>query len=101
MVDSAKDMLQHSGFSSMSKSSKMLWSVVLWVISNFIWKNRNMHVFKGKSEHVDKLLQEIQVKCFEWVSRRSKNGELRWQEWVQRPRECTLSGAQESGSSDL
>lgn len=62
MVDGAKDMLQHSGFSFMSKSSKMLWSVVLWVTSNFIWKNRNMQVFKGKSEHVDKLLQEIQVK---------------------------------------
>ncbi|GJU25044.1 reverse transcriptase domain, reverse transcriptase zinc-binding domain protein [Tanacetum coccineum] len=44
MVDkfSAKDILQHPGFSSMSKSSKMLWSVVIWVTSYFIWRNRNM-----------------------------------------------------------
>ncbi|GJQ97360.1 putative RNA-directed DNA polymerase, eukaryota, reverse transcriptase zinc-binding domain protein [Tanacetum coccineum] len=92
---SAKDILQHPGFSSISKSSKMLWSVVIWVTSYFIWKNRNMQVFKGKSEHVDKLFQEIQVKCFEWVSRRSTNGALRWQEWVQRPIDCTISHGQE------
>ena len=64
------DIILHTRNSNMSKDSKMLWSSVVWVTAYMVWKDGNKKVFKGKSENIEKLVQEIQVRSFEWINRR-------------------------------
>ncbi|GJW06909.1 hypothetical protein Tco_1569332 [Tanacetum coccineum] len=47
-----------------------MWQAVLWISGYFIWKERNMRVFKGKASSLNKIVQDIQLKSFEWISRR-------------------------------
>nr|GFA15887.1 putative ribonuclease H protein At1g65750 family [Tanacetum cinerariifolium] len=51
--------------------SRLLWHAVIWSTRIFIWKERNNRVFKGKIPSVNKIVQEIQLKSFDWIVRRS------------------------------
>ena len=93
------DIILHTGNSNMSKDSKMLWSSVVWVTAYMVWKDRNNKVFKGKSENIEKLVQEIQVRSFEWINRRSKKGEFSWDQWLHSPNMCKLTVCPGTGIS--
>ncbi|GJS03504.1 reverse transcriptase domain, reverse transcriptase zinc-binding domain protein [Tanacetum coccineum] len=65
-----------------SHSSKM-WQAVIWTSEYFIWKERNARVFKGKASSLNKILQDIQLKSYEWIARRSgKKSGINWQQWL-------------------
>ncbi|GKC30145.1 hypothetical protein Tco_1037439 [Tanacetum coccineum] len=85
---SIKDILQHSGGRLLGKEAEVLWHAVLLVAVYFIWKSRNMKVFKGKTKNGAKLFKDIQLKAFEWISRRSKRWNLQWENWIERPYKC-------------
>ncbi|PWA61122.1 hypothetical protein CTI12_AA376040 [Artemisia annua] len=87
-----KDILHHSGGSSLGKEAEVLWHAVLLVAVYFILKSRNMKVFKGKMENGSKLFKDIQLKAFEWISRRSKRWNLQWEIWLERPYNCARIG---------
>ncbi|GJY51606.1 transposon TX1 [Tanacetum coccineum] len=71
-------------------SSKM-WQAVIWTSGYFIWKERNARVFKGKSSSLNKIVQDIQLKSFEWIVRRSgKKSEMSWLHWLLDPDGCTV-----------
>ncbi|GJV10731.1 ribonuclease H-like domain-containing protein [Tanacetum coccineum] len=52
---------------------------------------RNMRVFKGKIQSSSRIFQEdIDVKTYEWVSRRAKKHHFPWQKWLERLVDCGL-----------
>ncbi|GKB51929.1 hypothetical protein Tco_0902682 [Tanacetum coccineum] len=51
--------------------------------------NRNNKVFKGRTDSSTKVFQDIQLKAFEWVSRRSKKWNLQWKKWMEIPFSCS------------
>ncbi|GKA96589.1 hypothetical protein Tco_0818684 [Tanacetum coccineum] len=68
---------------SIPSHSSRLWQAVLWTSGYFIWKERNARVFKGKASSLNKIVQDIQLKSFEWIVRRSgKKSEMNWQHWL-------------------
>ena len=85
------DMFRHNGFRSQSIENREWWQVVTWVTGYFIWKERNNRVFNNKVTSVNKIVQDIQLKSFHWISRRSKNGSWCWQEWLRDPNKSRVN----------
>ncbi|GJX96216.1 RNA-directed DNA polymerase, eukaryota, reverse transcriptase zinc-binding domain protein [Tanacetum coccineum] len=59
------DMICHRGGVEMDKEARVLWEVVVLVAAYYIWKSRNLRVFKAKNESSSKVFQNIQIKTFE------------------------------------
>ncbi|XP_071727164.1 uncharacterized protein [Rutidosis leptorrhynchoides] len=51
-----------------------IWQAIVWVTSYYIWKNRNDHVFNKTRLCNAKIVSDIQLKFFEWISSRLKKG---------------------------
>ena len=63
-----------------------VWQAVIWTTGYFIWKERNARVFGNKISSTNKIVQDIQLKSFEWIVRRSnKFKSLDWQQWLRDP----------------
>ncbi|GJW41017.1 reverse transcriptase domain, reverse transcriptase zinc-binding domain protein [Tanacetum coccineum] len=63
-----------------------VWQAVLWTTRYFIWKERNVRVFGNKSSSTNKIFQDIQLKSYEWIVRRSnKYKVIDWQQWLKDP----------------
>ncbi|XP_071726746.1 uncharacterized protein [Rutidosis leptorrhynchoides] len=54
----------------------------VWATSYIIWKNRNQKVFQNNPWATPKLVNEVQVKTFEWISNPSRKGHFEWQQWL-------------------
>ena len=69
--------------------SSRFWQVVRWTAGYYICKERNAHVFNKKVSSINKIVQDIQLKSYEWIVRRSKNKNIiEWQQWFQDPIKC-------------
>ncbi|GJV19306.1 RNA-directed DNA polymerase, eukaryota, reverse transcriptase zinc-binding domain protein [Tanacetum coccineum] len=85
-IVSVDDILTHSGNVSIPTTLSYVWQAVIWTSSYFIWKDRNARVFGNKISSVNKILQDIQFKSFEWIVRRSKKYKsIDWQHWLRDP----------------
>nr|GEW74581.1 hypothetical protein [Tanacetum cinerariifolium] len=73
------EILKHRGGSVVNSETKDLWQAVLWVTGYYIWKNRNAKVFKNKCNSVLRVFLEVQLRSFEWISRRSKKRNFNWE----------------------
>ncbi|XP_071708947.1 uncharacterized protein [Rutidosis leptorrhynchoides] len=62
-----------------------IWQAVEWTCGYVLWKNRNNKVFKNKHLCSASVLNEIQVVCFDWISRRVKGVNLDWHRWLISP----------------
>ncbi|GJX37033.1 reverse transcriptase domain, reverse transcriptase zinc-binding domain protein [Tanacetum coccineum] len=63
-----------------------VWQAVLWSSGYFIWKERNACVFGNKISSTNKIVQDIQLKSYEWITRRSnKYKAIDWQQWLWDP----------------
>nr|GEU83592.1 reverse transcriptase domain, reverse transcriptase zinc-binding domain protein [Tanacetum cinerariifolium] len=69
---SIRDMFSLNGGVNLPNRPRLIWQTVLWSSGYFIWKERNNRVFKAKVSSVNKIVQEIQLKSFDWITRRSK-----------------------------
>ncbi|GJR89688.1 hypothetical protein Tco_0213699 [Tanacetum coccineum] len=49
----------------------VVWQAVIWSTSYFIWKERNARVFGNKISSTNKIVQDIQLRSYEWIVRRS------------------------------
>ncbi|XP_071700219.1 uncharacterized protein [Rutidosis leptorrhynchoides] len=63
-----------------------VWQAVEWTCGYLIWKNRNKKIFKKSSWNPPVALNEIQVKSFEWISKRCKTLEIDWHSWLTNPK---------------
>ncbi|XP_071714124.1 uncharacterized protein [Rutidosis leptorrhynchoides] len=66
----------------MSSLGKKVWQGVEWVCSYYLRKIRNSMVFQNKTLSAPVLLNEIQVKSFEWISSRIKGIKIEWLNWL-------------------
>ncbi|GJU72088.1 RNA-directed DNA polymerase, eukaryota, reverse transcriptase zinc-binding domain protein [Tanacetum coccineum] len=61
-----------------------VWQAVIWSTGYFIWKERNACVFGNKISSTNKIVQDIQLRTYEWIVRRSnKYKDIDWQRWLQ------------------
>ncbi|GJZ59590.1 RNA-directed DNA polymerase, eukaryota, reverse transcriptase zinc-binding domain protein [Tanacetum coccineum] len=44
-----------------------VWKAVIWTTGYFIWRERNACVFSKKVSSTNKMVQDIQLKSFEWI----------------------------------
>ncbi|XP_071713331.1 uncharacterized protein [Rutidosis leptorrhynchoides] len=66
----------------LSPIQKDVWQVVEWTCGYLIWKNRNQKIFKNKSWNGALALNKIQIKSFDWISRRIKGKSVDWLSWL-------------------
>ncbi|XP_071689022.1 uncharacterized protein [Rutidosis leptorrhynchoides] len=62
-----------------------LWKAIEWVCGYMIWRNRNLTVFQEKKGNSSMTLNELQIKAFEWISRRSQKLNISWSQWLLNP----------------
>ncbi|XP_071688814.1 uncharacterized protein [Rutidosis leptorrhynchoides] len=72
---------------SMSSFGKYLWQAVEWACVYLLWKNRNATVFNNKISIAPVLLNDIQIKSFEWISGplKGKDTSIDWLNWLSNP----------------
>ncbi|GJS75873.1 reverse transcriptase domain, reverse transcriptase zinc-binding domain protein [Tanacetum coccineum] len=68
---SIEEFFSSNGNANVPSHSYRIWQAVIWTSGYFIWKERNTRVFKGKASSLKKIVQDIQLKSFEWIVRRS------------------------------
>nr|GEV15804.1 RNA-directed DNA polymerase, eukaryota, reverse transcriptase zinc-binding domain protein [Tanacetum cinerariifolium] len=85
------ELFSSSGGVNVPTSLSRVWQSVLWTSGYFIWKERNNRVFDKKVSSINKIVQDIQLKSFEWIMRRSKKyRSLEWQQWLWEPSKIQL-----------
>ncbi|XP_071694288.1 uncharacterized protein [Rutidosis leptorrhynchoides] len=82
---SLEEMFEGQKPSSQSPSKSFLWQPIEWTCGYTIWRNRNLAIFQKKKGNGPMTLDEIQVKSFEWISKRSKACSLDWNQWLLNP----------------
>ncbi|GKB99769.1 reverse transcriptase domain, reverse transcriptase zinc-binding domain protein [Tanacetum coccineum] len=69
-----------------------VWQAVIWSTGYFIWKERNTRVFGNKVSSTNKVVQDIQLKNYVWIMRRSNKFKvLDWQQCLRDPMNCNIS----------
>ncbi|XP_071741044.1 uncharacterized protein [Rutidosis leptorrhynchoides] len=62
-----------------------IWQAIKWVTGYILWKNRNNTIFRKKKSTGPMILNEIQLKSFEWISNRSRRTPIVWSQWLINP----------------
>ncbi|XP_071720755.1 uncharacterized protein [Rutidosis leptorrhynchoides] len=73
------------GSGNISDHRKRIWQAIEWVTGYSIWKNRNSKVFRNDAWASSKVINEIQVKSYEWIRNRSKDSMCEWLQWLTSP----------------
>ena len=80
---SIDDFFSSIGNVNVPNSISRVWQAVIWSSGYFIWKERNARVFGNKMASTNKIVQDIQLKSYEWIVRRSKKYKaIEWQKWL-------------------
>lgn len=66
---SIDDFFSSNGGVNVPNFLSRVWQAVIWTSSYFIWKERNAGVFGKKPSITNKIVQDIQLKSFEWIVR--------------------------------
>ncbi|XP_071727646.1 uncharacterized protein [Rutidosis leptorrhynchoides] len=64
---------------------KTIWQATMWVVTYSIWNVRNKNVFTKASWNHANILNEVQLKSFQWISKRLKKSNLEWSQWLINP----------------
>ncbi|XP_071708429.1 uncharacterized protein [Rutidosis leptorrhynchoides] len=64
---------------------KTIWQATMWVVTYSIWNARNKKVFSNASWNHANILNEVQLKSFQWISKRLKKSNLEWSQWLINP----------------
>ncbi|GJX49792.1 RNA-directed DNA polymerase, eukaryota, reverse transcriptase zinc-binding domain protein [Tanacetum coccineum] len=88
------ELFSRNGDINIPASLASVWQAVIWTSGYFIWKERNNRVFCKKVSSANNIVQDIQLKSFEWIVRRSKKYKgIDWQQWLWDPRNIRFSGS--------
>ncbi|XP_071699302.1 uncharacterized protein [Rutidosis leptorrhynchoides] len=75
-----------NGYSFNSAMGKQLWQATEWVTGYMIWNSRNATTFSKAKTTSAMVFKEIQIKSFEWFSKRIKVSNIEWDPWIENPR---------------
>ena len=84
-ANSIDDVLQGSNSSIEIEKEDAIWSGMKWMFMYLNWSHRNSIVFAAERGKLTDKLFEMQRKSFEWISRRSKNWAMSWEDWLVNP----------------
>ncbi|XP_071713115.1 uncharacterized protein [Rutidosis leptorrhynchoides] len=82
---SLHDLLLGKSLCNMSAHGLIIWQAVLWTCAYHLWKNRNLMVFQNKAWSPPVVLNEIQVRSYEWITNRVKGISIDWLTWLTNP----------------
>ncbi|KAF5790256.1 putative reverse transcriptase zinc-binding domain-containing protein [Helianthus annuus] len=78
----ARDLLSyHLTAKNGARVRKAFYAVVLTTFWS-IWRARNNHVFNHKQVWVRKIMEEIKVMSYLWITNRSRMADMSWDSWV-------------------
>ncbi|XP_071699018.1 uncharacterized protein [Rutidosis leptorrhynchoides] len=80
-----------------SAAGKVVWQGLKWGVCYSLWKARNDLVFKKQAWNSSVILNNIQILCFGWISKRCKKISLEWNQWVINPASYVSSIPNRSG----
>ncbi|GJU75838.1 reverse transcriptase domain, reverse transcriptase zinc-binding domain protein [Tanacetum coccineum] len=89
-VFTVRDLFSHKGGLVVDKVPHKVWNAVLRFAGYLIWKRRDDRVFRGTCGNIVRLFQDVQLKSYEWINRRSKSIKLEWEKWIRRPQNCGI-----------
>ena len=88
---SIEEFFSSNGNANVPSHSSKMWQAVIWTSGYFIWKERNTRVFKGQVSSLNKIVEDIKLKSYEWIVRRSgKKSSINWQQWLFDPVKCRV-----------
>jgi len=67
-----------------SKRVRVVWFACVWSI----WKTRNKKLFHNKEIHIEKMLEEVKVYSWSWLSTKSNIIDYNIAQWCLNPRAC-------------
>ncbi|XP_071691680.1 uncharacterized protein [Rutidosis leptorrhynchoides] len=85
MYSSLDEMFKGSLNDSHNPQKSTLWQAIEWVCGYIIWRNRNNIIFHKSRGSGPMALNELQLKSFEWISRRSRKLTIVWSQWLLNP----------------
>ncbi|GJX71271.1 RNA-directed DNA polymerase, eukaryota, reverse transcriptase zinc-binding domain protein [Tanacetum coccineum] len=85
---STNEMFRYAGNGVIHSKYKPLWQAFVWTAGYYIWRNRNCRVFGKKVETTKNLFQEIRLRAFQWIHRRSKEYQVLREKWLEDPASC-------------
>ncbi|XP_071695821.1 uncharacterized protein [Rutidosis leptorrhynchoides] len=68
-----------------SSEGQKAWQAVKWVCGYLLGKNRNQIFFHNKFKTSADVFNDIQIKSFEWISRRARKLSIEWHQWLLNP----------------
>lgn len=72
------------GSADISNKWQVIWFATMWTI----WVNRNAAVFNKKTPTVDSMLEQVQLKAWNWISAKAKNFNYTFHNWLHNPAAC-------------
>ncbi|XP_071687593.1 uncharacterized protein [Rutidosis leptorrhynchoides] len=93
---SVDEILNGDGINISSKDRK-IWQAVEWVCGYLLWKNRNHKVFRNKDWTSAMIFNEVQIKSYEWISKRLKSKLIEWHQWLVNPSSYCCSSSPRTG----
>ncbi|XP_071739364.1 uncharacterized protein [Rutidosis leptorrhynchoides] len=82
---SLNDLVQGGSFFQNDDVLKKVYQAAVWVCVYKIWQNRNNKIFRQKNCIAAMLIQEVQIKSFEWITIRLKKKSISWLQWLAKP----------------
>ncbi|XP_071714322.1 uncharacterized protein [Rutidosis leptorrhynchoides] len=84
-IDNVVNAFSDDNQSINSRSGKRIWQGSKWVCGYIIWKNRNNKICRKAKWDTASILSDIQLKSFQWISKRFKNSNIDWHQWLISP----------------
>ena len=78
-------LLKWSTDSSLSKTHKVRFEAVVFVVCWVIWSFRNKLLFGSVNPRKDELFDDIRYYSFLWISNRDRNSNFSWVDWLCNP----------------
>lgn len=85
------DVLGGCTLNQVQRSDEPYWQAILYAAGWSIWKARNASVMQSTPLIAAKILTEIQLKSYSWISNRSKTN-LTWTRWLLAPLQRAAQG---------
>ncbi|KAJ0508930.1 putative reverse transcriptase zinc-binding domain-containing protein [Helianthus annuus] len=79
------DLLKSGENLGLPRKEKKVFEVVIYRVLWGIWRNRNEQIFKSKMWRSERLVEDIKLVCFEWLSQRAKGLIVDWNRWYTNP----------------
>ena len=58
------------------------WKATVTSVIYCVWGFKNKLIFENHHRDIEDYFSELQIKCFEWISKRDKELAMEWSSWL-------------------